>query len=325
MVVHSFTSNSETAMKKGLKRFGVIILAVLATAAILDLVVGKTIDKMLPQISNIGNVGKTYFSLNEVNASVVIVGSSRAAHHYETEMIEDSLGMPAYNVGRDGCFFSYNCCVVNSILDRYSPELIIWENGRDYLSKLERDPIEAIYPYYKTNRWATEIIEKESSWSERIRLCSRSYRYNSTVHQIIRAFITRHKFKVETLKGYLPLSPKNLREPIELKREPIEGEELNQVNIDLFRATLNRAKSKGVKMVVVDSPEYRIRNDKCLSMETMLNICNEYGIIFINNSQSSYFLDNPELFDDAMHLNDDGAKVYTSLFLSQIKDYVEYE
>lgn len=82
---------------------------------------------MLPQISNQGDTGKTYFSLYDVESPVVVVGSSRASHHYVTKIIEDTLGVPAYNVARDGCFFSYNCCVVNSILDRYSPKMIIWE------------------------------------------------------------------------------------------------------------------------------------------------------------------------------------------------------
>ena len=113
-------------MKKGLLRFGVAILIVLVSVAVVDVAVGKVMDWMLPQISNQGDTGKTYYSLNDVNTPVVIVGSSRAAHHYVTEMIEDSLHMPSYNVARDGCFFSYNCCVINSILDRYTPKLIIW-------------------------------------------------------------------------------------------------------------------------------------------------------------------------------------------------------
>ena len=108
-------------MKKGLFRFCVAVLIVLASVAVVDVAVGKAMDWMIPQISNQGDTGKTYYSLNDVNTPVVIVGSSRAAHHYVTEMIEDSLHMPAYNVARDGCFFSYNCSVINSILDRYTP------------------------------------------------------------------------------------------------------------------------------------------------------------------------------------------------------------
>ena len=95
-------------------KFGLNVAIVLILVAAVDVVIGKTIDSLLPQISNQGATGKTYFSLNEVNTPIVIVGSSRAAHHYVTQMVEDSIGMPTYNVARDGCFFSYNCSLVST-------------------------------------------------------------------------------------------------------------------------------------------------------------------------------------------------------------------
>ena len=109
-------------MKKGFTRFWIVALSVILIVITLDFTFGKIMDWMLPQISNQGDIGKTYFALNDVETPVVIVGSSRASHHYVTQMIEDSLGMPAYNIGRDGCFYSYNCCVINSIMDRYLGE-----------------------------------------------------------------------------------------------------------------------------------------------------------------------------------------------------------
>ena len=71
-------------MKKGLLRFSIAVLIVLASVAVVDMAVGKVMERMLPQISNQGDTGKTYYSLNDVNTPVVIVGSSRAAHHYVT-------------------------------------------------------------------------------------------------------------------------------------------------------------------------------------------------------------------------------------------------
>lgn len=305
-----------------MKRFIAIVLMAVAVAMALDWTIGKALDSMLPQISNQGDSGKTYFSLNEVNAPVVIVGSSRAVHHYVTQMVEDSLGMPAYNVARDGCFYSYNCCVMNSILDRYSPELIIWENGREYLSA-EDDPLESLYPYYDKNQWATELINEELPWTEQSRLLSKTYRYNSMIHRVVMRYVTRHRFKDGTTKGYSPLAPKSQGEPLELKSEPVESEDLNPIKVGYFRSTLERAKSKGVKVVVVDSPKYKKRSETSLSGDTMREICQDYGMVYLDNSQLPYFLEKPELFSDATHMNDSGAKIYTEMFIRQIKDYVE--
>ena len=305
-------------MKKGLLRFGVAVLIVLASVAVVDVAVGKVMDWMLSQISNQGDSGKTYYSLNDVNTPVVIVGSSRAAHHYVTEMIEDSLLMPAYNVARDGCFFSYNCCVINSILDRYAPELIIWENGTEYLYEGISDPLESLYPYYSQNKWVSRTIQEELPLTEYLRLNSNIYQYNSIVHRILMRYRGRHSFSDGTIKGYLPLAPKQLKKQLALEKEELESSALSETKIERFRSTLERAQKIGVRIVVVDSPKYKLRTYENLSASKMQELCERYGALYIDNSQLPYFLDHPELFNDATHMNDDGAKVYTELFLKQI-------
>lgn len=306
-------------MKKGLFRFCIAVLIVLASVAVVDEAVGKVMDWMIPQISNQGDTGKTYFSLNDVNTPVVIVGSSRAAHHYVTEMIEDSLHLFAYNVARDGCFFSYNCCVINSILDRYTPKLIIWENGTEYLYDDMDDPLESLYPYYDSNTWVNKTIKEELPFTEYARLNSNIYQYNSIVHRILSRYRDRNAFMDETVKGYLPLKPKKLRKELQLMSEKISSVRLSDTKVERFRQTLGRAKEKGVRMIVVDSPKFKKRDKNNLSAVKMQELCQQYGSIFLDNSQLTYFLEHPELFNDATHMNDDGAKIYTELFLKQIQ------
>lgn len=306
-------------MKKGLLRFGVAVLIVLVSVAVVDMAVGKVMDRMLPQISNQGDTGKTYYSLNDVNTPVVIVGSSRAAHHYVTEMIEDSLHMPAYNVARDGCFFSYNCCVINSILDRYTPKLIIWENGTEYLYEGISDPLESLYPYYSQNEWVMRTIQEEQSWTEYVRLNSKIYRYNSIIHRIFVRYMTRHSYIDGTIKGYDPSPKKHLKKQLELKKEELKTTTLSETKIERFSSVLKRAQKMGVRIVIVDSPKYKLRTYENLSASKMQELCERYGVLYLDNSQLSYFLEHPELFNDANHLNDDGAKIYTKIVIGQIK------
>lgn len=305
-------------MKKGLKKLGVAIFVVLALVIVIDFVVGIVMHWMLPQISNQGDTGKTYFSLNEVDAPIVIVGSSRAAHHYVTQMVEDCFCMRTYNVGRDGCFFSYNCCVVNSILDRYTPKLIIWENGIDYLFKEDKDPLENLYPYYDSNKWVKQTITEELPWTESIRLTSSLYQYNSIVHRIISRYFGRDNFIDETIKGYFPLKPKTPKTPLLLEERSVRYQQLSETKVDRFCSILVRAKEKGVKVVVVDSPKYTFKRGRNYSKEKMQQLCEEYGGMFIDNTQLPLFLEHAEYFNDLTHLNDEGAKVYTSFFLKQV-------
>jgi len=322
MAVHLFTSNSKIVMRKGLSRFYVAVLLVLASVTTVDVAVGKVMDWMLPQISNQGDTGKTYYSLNDVRTPIVIVGSSRAAHHYVTQMIEDSLGMPAYNVARDGCFFSYNCCVVNSILDRYTPNVIIWENGTEYLFDGFDDPLENLYPYYERNLWVTSAIREELPWAEYARLNSRIYQYNSIMHRVLMRYRGRNLFVDETEKDYLPLQPKNLKKVLELKQVEQKYTELSKTKVERFYAVLSRAKNKGVKVVVVDSPMYSLCDVNNKSAVEMRKICKMYGALFLNNSQLPEFVKHQEYFNDAIHMNHLGAKIYTDMFLEQVGSYL---
>lgn len=324
MEVHLFIFNSEATMRKGLLKFVVAVLSVVLSVVVVDRFAGKILDWMLPQISNQGDIGKTYYSLNDVTTPIVIVGSSRAAHHYVTSMVEDSLEMPAYNVGRDGCYFSYNCCIVNSILDRYTPELIIWENATEYLYEECRDPLVSLYSYYGKNQWVKSAVREELPWNEYMRLYSRLYQYNSTIHRMLKHYRERYSFTCEEGKGYIPLAPKKLRKSLDLEVDSIEYKYLSQTKVKRFRSILKRAKQQGVRMVVVDSPQYRLIKGKNLSSVKMRDLCEQYGMMFIDNSQLPYFLKSPLLFNDQIHLNDDGARVYSKVFLNQIKDYVEY-
>lgn len=293
-------------------------MVVLTSVIVIDWAVGKAMDLMLPQISNQGDTGKIYYSLNDVNIPVVIVGSSRASHHYVTQMIEDTLQIPAYNVAVDGRFFSHNCCVINSILDRYSPELIIWENGQEFLYDGIKDPVESLHPYYSKNQWAKSVINEERPWIEHVRLNSRLYQYNSLFRWILTRYIRRDSYVDNTEKGYEPSSPKSLRQALNLEPEVIAYTQLSETKVERFRAILKRAKEKGVRIIVVDSPMYKQRATNNISAQKMKEICEQYGTLFIDNSQLPFFLEHPELFNDNVHLNDNGAKLYTQIFLEQI-------
>ena len=194
-------------MKRGLSRFLIASAIVLAGVVVVDILAGVVMNRLLPEIGNEGDTGRTYYSLYKVNEPVLIIGSSRANHHYVPQIISDSLGLPVRNIGRDGCFFSYNCCVINSILDRYSPELIIWENGGSYLNEGGRDPLENLYPYYLSNEHIHTCINSYTDGLDRIPLYSNLYRYNSVIHRIVMRYLNKAG-EEDGLKGYMPLKPR---------------------------------------------------------------------------------------------------------------------
>lgn len=306
-------------MRKGLLRFLIDVMAVLASVAVVDVAVGKVLDWMLPQISTYGSTGKTYYSLYEVNTPIVIVGSSRASHHYVTQMIEEATGISSWNVGRNGCYFSYNCCVINTIIDRYSPKLIIWENDMNYLFEDSSDPLESVFPYYNKNEFITKLIDENVSSTESFGLNSRLYQYNSTIQHIMIRYANRNNHSDKRLKGFEPMPNEQHITPIEKDNSNMSKRIVSAIKEERFRNTICKVKDKGIQLVIVDSPKYIEQSKENNSRATMKSICNEYCVPIIDNTQLSDIVAHPEFFYDRVHLNENGAKAYTKLFLTQLQ------
>lgn len=65
------------------------------------------------------------FISDEVDANILIFGSSRAAHHYVPSILSDSLDMSCYNCGMDGNGIIYGYGKLKTITARYYPKIVI--------------------------------------------------------------------------------------------------------------------------------------------------------------------------------------------------------
>ena len=306
-----------------MKHIGYFLLSaviVLCSVIVLDIAAGKVLNRMLPQVSPQTAIGKTYFALNEVNTPVVIVGSSRASHHYISQMIEDSLGKDTYNVGRDGCFFSDNICVINSILDRYCPEIIIWELSSSSLYESNDDPLDNLYPYYNENLWITEMINLKEDRTIRLCLESHLYKNNSKILRICMRLLT-NSGELDPDKGYEPLIPRNWIAASKTDTSTQENK-IDLLKMKMLKNIVERAKKEGAELIVVDSPIY---SERC-NIESLPNnnpiqeILSENDIRYLDNRYIDKFVLHSEYFNDRTHLNSVGAEVYTTYFLEEIKN-----
>lgn len=70
---------------------------------------------------------KTAYILDKCDAECLVIGSSKAERSYVTDILQDSLLMSVYDGGQGGCFFLFQNCVINMLLDRGKPKQIIWD------------------------------------------------------------------------------------------------------------------------------------------------------------------------------------------------------
>ena len=309
-----FIFTSDITMKRGLLRFCCSVLVVVLLVFVIDCTVGVVMDYMLPRTGNRGDLCLTNLGVNVVESPIVIVGSSRTSHHYDSRIISDSLGKEVYNVGTDGCFFTHNCCVINSMLERYAPELIIWEFAPSYISKDKEDDVTSMYLYYGKRNYITETLDDVLPRSETIKLKSNIYRYNSKFLRVLTRFI-KNNDTPDKYYGYEPSAPKILKEPLKLSEIQNSQSSVDEIKIKRLKETIDNAKNKGVRVVLINSPIYAIGSNSH-AREELNAVCSELGVYFVDCSQ--LYLDHPEYFNDASHLNTKGAERYTQYIVSWI-------
>ena len=135
-------------MKKFIDKLLVLVLLLVG----LDICFGMVMDDMY-QHAKSGTTSKSTYIANKTNEDVLIFGSSRAVHHYNPQIIEDSLGMSCYNCGYDGNGILLNYGYYQMIIERYAPKVIVYDviGEFDFLPGDNLRFLKGLRPFYKNN------------------------------------------------------------------------------------------------------------------------------------------------------------------------------
>lgn len=307
-------------MKKDSTRFLLSTLIVLIIFALVDISAGVVLDKTMDKLPPYsGQLAKDNFRLHQLNTDVVIIGSSRGAHHYVSKQLSDSIDayygkhVSIYNAAIDGKFATSNCCAAEVILARYSPKLVIFDLSESQLRDKDVTDIEFSAPFY----WSDSILHRYISdlgIKEQLLMLSSLYRYNGKLLRIAESFM----MTVPVDDGYIPLYGATIDTLKQSKPAKTQTRELNSYKKSNFENVLKKYAAAEVPLVMVCSPQFRPKDNNA----AMSKLCNQYGIPFIDLYNLSEFNLHPELFKDADHLNDDGAHVYTAMFFEHLKPYL---
>lgn len=310
-------------MSKSYKLFILKLVIFIAILAGVDFLVGKGMDYL--RISAFerhpNNVGmKASFVIEKTTDDVLIIGASDASHHYIPLMIEDSVGLTVQNCGIDGSFFLFQNCLINLTLQRYSPKMIIWQFGPNYLTtsydRLEHQNDSKLYPYYG-DEYCRNILDEQSKtlW---VKMKSGMYRNNSRLFDYVHGFFVEHRFK----KGYVPIETYGYEYP-SVSYE-IDTCSISPKKVDVLKNTIASCNTKGVKLVFAIAPSlYSEDVYNTPQYDELLSIANEYEVPIIESRKyREYFIDSA-LYKDVNHLNDKGAKLWMRYFIPELKGIIK--
>ena len=301
-----------------MKKFMVKILLFFAMVVAIDFGVGFVGDYLTSHVKS-GDTKRTYDLAMKDYHDVLILGSSRARHHYETPFLSDALGLDVYNAGYDGNGVILAYGLLEMILERYQPKLIIYDvepafdinvyepdnNHKRYISRLK--------PYYRHNAIG-KIIEDVSS-EEWYKVHSGMIRYNMS---IITMLHENYRNDNDEKKGFSPLIGEYEREP-----EKNDGMKvLDSFKLRYMDRLLVLAKKKQVPIIVVASPKYGSGSSS--GLQPVVGICKHNDVEFIDFYADSVFMRHKEWFKEPMHLNKKGAMAFSEKILTLISDRIYY-
>ena len=300
-----------------LKKIILNILIVIVAVVVLDFVVGRSLRYFYFKEKS-GLHQRTTYSMETTNADVLVFGSSRANHHYVPIVFEDSLKKTFYNLGRDGNGIFFQIALLNSVLKRYTPKVIILEySGEFEKGDFAFDKLSSLLPYYRTHKEIRGVIDQREPL-DKIKLISEIYPFNSQALTIAIGNTKTNKRGAADCKGYVPLYGEWQNELDTALKYNLYKIDTNKINT--FKEFITKSKNLGIQVFVIRSPIFRK-----LSKSQGINICNEVcaaeKIPFWDFSADTSFLNNKSLFQDVVHLNDKGATAFSKLVVSKIKDY----
>lgn len=301
-----------------MKKYLLKIALFFALMVMIDVVCGWTFNLLRSKAQG-GQTFKNEYINKTCSDDILILGSSRADHHYVPEVFEDSLGLSCYNAGEMGCGIIPAYVRYNQVCNRHKPKLVIYEVTAeyDYLCDNGYSPYLGVIRPYALNNTIKPVYLDFSDDLESLRLVSSIYRNNSTILSLLKDVFAPEKDN----KGYEPLFGNFHPSQRASNTTANNTFEIDSLKFAYVEKLIYDTKNDYVPLVFMISPRY-YETTSFARFEPAFNLCDKYEIPLINNLNYDGISGVEEYFQDDGHLNDKGARFYSQCVISQIKNYI---
>ena len=295
-----------------MKRAIYITLITLGIVVFFDLAIGAISKKLVMAAPDAGlNQTNTAQALFNKKADVLVLGSSRANHHYVSSMFKDSLGLSCYNAGRDGHDILYAYIHFQSFLERNTPKMVVVDIASSMMDGSWIEHNKDMTCFYGASQAVTDVLDKDVlKGLDKIKMLSNLYRYNNTLEWIATAYLSNWGQG----DGYFPMPVTNngMKKVVGKDHKFTPHPKCLSYLDDIVKT----CKEKNIQLILCVSPSLSY------SMHGLNDWMMEYGkqqqIKTLDFTGDTTYVDHPDLFFDATHLNDLGARAFTKHFINNV-------
>ena len=282
-----------------------LFVAVLVTA--LDFIIGHGLRHYYFTAQS-GDEFRTTYAIDTTKAELLVFGSSRAKFHYVPSILQQRMHLSVYNVGRNAQGILFDTAVFKAISRRYSPQVVILEFDGDLEQREgEYGRLASLLPYYRDHPELRQIVQLRGPL-EKVKHLSQIYPFNSMLVSIIGGNLALNKTRSADDRGYMEAKGEWNEPLMVVKEQPAAPIDPNKVAA--FRDFLATARKSQAIVIVVNSPAYRRESDVG-RRNLARDICQEFGVEYLDFANNAEYLDHRAWFKDVNHLNKIGAAHFT--------------
>lgn len=294
-----------------MKKFLSYVCLTLLALVIIDVLYGFAMEKLS---------GNRYVSsidhIREAHEDIAIIGSSRANHHYDPQLLSDSLNLTAYNYGIEGLNILADKAVLSMLINQSEkkPQMVILDLSESDICDVQgwnTEHLSLLYPYADVpavDSLFADVIDPREYFFVRY---SKLYRHNSNILDYLkpkRAKGQRHE------NGFTPLEGTWSGEPL----EPTTGYDVSPQKLDYLERCIKLCADNDVLLVLSTSPNYnRLPKERNWIM-AIEKVANEHHLTYLYHEQDAEFLSHPDWFNEPYHLNAEGADIFTRKIIPEL-------
>lgn len=302
------------------KRAIAALIVILGFVFLLDCLVGWGVDGYAGKYGLSGDYTKIEYLLDETDDDIVIIGSSIAINSLIPDVLTDSLGLSVFNGGCNAQNLLFFKCMISGMLRHHSPEYIVLALAPEDLGFPGFGRLSLLNPYFGKDSTITSMLSLLNDGKEGLFLHSNLYKYNTIwLRVLLQSVLPGKELKY---KGFVPHDIPAYLPVLNDYTDIPAGQSVDSLKLQCLNDIIALTQKKGAHLIVTFPPLYQklYKEGNTLPKQIVEQLCKENNIEIVDYSQSNYFLGRPELFYDNIHLNKNGALVFTNLFIRRLKE-----
>lgn len=260
----------------------------------------------------------------QVNAEILITGSSRAVAHYDPRIIEQATGRTAFNIGLNASQIDFELAMLRTYLKHNHAPVVVIQNldlfsfevtqpgsvyrPGYYVPYLYEDELYSFLHGIDFNAWKWKYIPLYAYAVEDMRF--------TWVKGLLGCLGVNGR--EDTFSGFNPRD-QVWNEDFEHFRAQVKDtgirHKITPEGLNALETIINTCQNRGIRLILVYSPEYyeaqALETNRREIMEKFAEVARQHSIAFWDFSESILCRDKA-LFQNSQHLNRNGAAAFTS-------------